>query len=115
MNEIKKISEEAYNYLLQTPVKHWGKSKFSNGPLCDTLVNNMTETFNSVIVVPRKKPVVTMIEDIRIYLMERWEKNRQKVANYADNILPNIRKKLERESSFTNNWVVRYAYFTKQL
>jgi len=109
MNEIKKISEEAYNHLLQTPVKHWSKSKFSNGPLCDTLVNNMTEAFNSVIVVPRKKPVVAMLEDIRIYLMERWEKNRQKVANFADNILPNIRKKLERESSFTNNWVVRYA------
>jgi hypothetical protein len=109
MNEIKKISEEAYNHLMQTPVKHWSKSKFSNGPLCDTLVNNMTEAFNSVIVVPRKKPVVTMLEDIRIYLMERWEKNRQKIANYADNILPNIRKKLERESSFTNNWVVRYA------
>jgi hypothetical protein len=109
MNEIKKISEEAYNYLLQTPVKHWSKSKFTSGPLCDTLVNNMTEAFNSVTVVPRQKPVVTMLEDIRIYMMERWEKNRQKVANYADNILPNIRKKIEREKSFTNNWVVRYA------
>lgn len=109
MNEIKKISEEAYNYLLQTPVKHWSKSKFTSGPLCDTLVNNMTEAFNSVIVVPRQKPVVTMLEDIRIYMMERWEKNRQKVTNYADNILPNIRKKIEREKSFTNNWVVRYV------
>ena len=42
-------------------------------------------------------------------MMERWEKNRQKVENYADNILPNIRKKIQREKSFTNNWVVRYA------
>ena len=74
MNEIKKISEEAYNYLLQTPVKHWSKSKFTSGPLCDTLINNMTEAFNSVIVVPRQKPLVTMPEDIRIYMMERWEK-----------------------------------------
>jgi len=100
MNEIKAISEEAYNHLMQTPTKHWSKSKFTNGSLCDTLVNNMTETFNSVIVGPREKPVVTMLE-------ERWEKNRQKVANYEGSILPNIKKVLARESSYTNNLLVR--------
>jgi len=34
----------------------------------------MTETFNSIIVFPRQKPIVTMLEHIRIYLMESWEK-----------------------------------------
>jgi len=54
----------------------WSKSKFTSGPLCDTLVNNMLEAFNSTIVIPRGKPIVTMCEDIRIYMMERWEANR---------------------------------------
>ena len=67
----------------------------------------MTEAFNSVIVGPREKPVVTMLEELRVYLMERWEKNRQKRANYEGSILPNIKKILAKESSYTNNLLVR--------
>lgn len=37
----------------------------------DVLVNNRSETFNSVIIGPRQKPIVTMLEDIRGYLMDR--------------------------------------------
>lgn len=107
MQEIRVISEGAYEHLLQIGAKHWSKSAFTSGPLCDTLVNNMSEAFNSVIVVPREKPIVTMLEDIRVYLMERWDTNRKKVATYENNILPNIRKKIDRESSYTNNWIVR--------
>jgi len=63
----------------------------------------VSEAFNFVIVIPRSKPVVSMLEDIRVYVMQRWEKNRQKIARFDDgDILPNI-KKLERESSYTNN------------
>ena len=33
-----------------------------------TLVNNMSEAFNSVIVDARSKPIITMLEDIRLYM-----------------------------------------------
>jgi hypothetical protein len=110
MKEIKDISEGAYEYLKNIPAKHWSKHKFTGDPLCDTLVNNMSETFNSTIIIARSKPVVTMCEDIRVYPMERWEANRQKAARLEDGVLPNIKKKLDRESSFTNNWLVRYEF-----
>jgi len=45
---------------------------FKGDSKCDTLVNNISEAFNYVIVVPRSKPVVSMLEDIRVYVMERW-------------------------------------------
>jgi hypothetical protein len=109
MKEIKIINPEAYKYLIQIRPKFWCKSRFTNGPHCDTLVNNMSEAFNSVIVSSRAKPIVTMLEEIRIYLMERWEANRRGIAKYEGNILPNIRKKLDKESSFSNNWIVRYC------
>jgi len=32
----------------------------------------MSETFNSVIVDARGKPIIIMLKDIRVYLMERW-------------------------------------------
>jgi len=51
--------------------------------------------------------VVTMCEDTRVYMMERWEANRQKIARYEDGVLPNIKKRLVKESAYTNNWVVR--------
>jgi hypothetical protein len=42
--------------------------------------------------------------------MERWEKCRQKIGRYDESILPDIKKKLAREASFTNNWMVRYDF-----
>jgi hypothetical protein len=108
MKEIKAINEEAFKYLIKIPVRHWSRSYFKGDPKCDTLVNNMSESFNSVIVGPRSKPVITMLEEIRIYLMDRWEKNRQKIQRYPDSVLPNIKKKLEKEAEYTSNYVVRY-------
>jgi hypothetical protein len=75
----------------------------------------MSEAFNSTIVIPRGKPIVTMCEDIRIYMMERWESNRQRIARYEDVVLPNIKKKLVRESANTNNWMVRYVTFSPSI
>jgi len=50
-----------------------------------------------------------MCEDIRVYLMERREVSRQKAARLEDGVLPNINKKIAKES-FTNNWLVMYEY-----
>jgi len=36
MKEIKDISEAAYDYLMLIPAKHWSRSQFNSGPLCDT-------------------------------------------------------------------------------
>nr|XP_027191123.1 uncharacterized protein LOC113787012 [Cicer arietinum] len=42
-----------------------------------------SETFNSVIIGPRGKPTMTMFEDIKLYLMERWARNRTTLERYA--------------------------------
>jgi hypothetical protein len=102
-------SEPAYDYLMLIPAKHWCKWKFTGNSHCDTLVNNMSEAFNSTIVIPRGKPIVTMCEDIRVYLMEKWETNRRKIERYKDDVLPNIKKRIARESAYTNIWLIRYG------
>ena len=79
--------------MLKIPQKHWSKLRFSFNSKCDVLVNNMSETFNSVIIGPRGKPIVTMFEDISGYLMERWATNRTKLQAYNVSVLPNIKKK----------------------
>ncbi|KAK2351765.1 hypothetical protein QL285_096968 [Trifolium repens] len=50
-----------------------------------------------------KFPTFKLLKD----MMERWEANRRGIAKYEGHILPNIRKKLDKESSFSNNWIVR--------
>ncbi|CAK8567419.1 unnamed protein product [Lathyrus sativus] len=69
----------------------------------------MSKAFNSVFVSARAKPIVTMLEEIIVYLMQRWELNRQNISKYADAIILNIKKKLEKELQRTNSWIVRRA------
>jgi hypothetical protein len=82
MDEMKKANLDAFKYLIQISPRFWSKSYFKSGPKCDTLLNNMSEAFNSVIVGSRQKPIVTMMEEIRVYLMERWQKNREAAAKF---------------------------------
>lgn len=107
MGEIRKVNEAAYKDLLKIPPRFWSKSRFKYHPKCDVLVNNMSETFNSVIVSPRQKPIVTMIEEIRGYLMDRWEANRRKIAAYPGSVLPKIKKRLEKERDLSRYWFCR--------
>jgi hypothetical protein len=67
----------------------------------------MSETFNSVIIGPRQKPIVTMLEEIKGYLMTRWTTNRSKFDNLDGSVLPNIKKKLEKEQQSCRFWSCR--------
>ncbi|XP_014499459.1 uncharacterized protein LOC106760551 [Vigna radiata var. radiata] len=67
MREIKDVNADAFKYLLAIPPRFWSRSRFTGKAVCDTLVNNMSEAFNSVILSARGKPIITMMEDIRIW------------------------------------------------
>lgn len=64
---------------------------------CDTLMNNMSEAFNSVFVTAKAKPIVTMIEELRVHLMLRQESNKHKIIKFEGNIIPNIKKRLTKK------------------
>ncbi|KAL4357372.1 hypothetical protein AHAS_Ahas09G0180100 [Arachis hypogaea] len=109
MKEIQQVDQGAYNHLMEIPAKYWSKSRFNYFPRVDTLVNNMCECFNSIIVEAREKPIVSMLEDIRVYLMNRWSDNRQSIVTYVEEILPKINKKIEREFDKGGEWLAIYA------
>jgi len=64
----------------------------------DTIVNNMTEAFNSVLVNARSKPDLSMLEDIRIYMINSWQSKREKVKTQEGLICSKIKSKLQEES-----------------
>ncbi|KAL4275321.1 hypothetical protein AHAS_Ahas20G0095500 [Arachis hypogaea] len=69
----------------------------------------MCEVFNSVIVDAREKPIVSMLEDIRVYIMRRWADNRDRIIEYQREVLPGIRTKVEKQADASGKWVSTYA------
>ncbi|XP_048501297.1 uncharacterized protein LOC104908753 [Beta vulgaris subsp. vulgaris] len=92
MESIKCLSEEAYEYLANIPPQHWSRHKFSTNCKSNMLVNNMCETFNAVIKEARDKPVLTMMEWLRRYLMKRNYEKWQGVQSYEGKNMPYIKK-----------------------
>ncbi|CAI9281393.1 unnamed protein product [Lactuca saligna] len=71
MNSIKKIDPLAYEHLMERDPKSWCRAFFEVDRACDAYENGISESFNSVIDLARKRPLITMLEEIRIYAMER--------------------------------------------
>ncbi|KAG8380766.1 hypothetical protein BUALT_Bualt06G0050200 [Buddleja alternifolia] len=76
---------------------------------CDLLVNNLSESFNNMILPARDKPIISMFEWIRRRLMSRIQKKREGMKNYASVICPNIRKKVDKEQSLARHCWARFC------
>ncbi|KAL0289865.1 UNVERIFIED_CONTAM: 30S ribosomal protein S12-A, chloroplastic [Sesamum angustifolium] len=87
MQEMKYLDEGAFAWLNDKNPKEWSRSHFSCYPRRDILLNNACESFNSNILEARDKPILSMLEWIMEYLMQRLQKNRDK-ANRISTITP---------------------------
>ena len=77
MRELKEVDIGAHKWLEEIPVKTWSRSKFTGNAKSDALLNNMCECFNSKIIETRQKPIINLVEEIRLYLMRRFQYNRE--------------------------------------
>ncbi|KAH6770582.1 hypothetical protein C2S52_015385 [Perilla frutescens var. hirtella] len=83
MLEIEKVDKNRREWLQkEKSTKEWSKSQFLTFGKCDTLVNNMCEQFNHCLLDARDKPVLTMLEWIREYMMTRFQKNRDRAETF---------------------------------
>lgn len=71
MRKIGEIDMRCLQWLQEKPASQWSRSNFSTFGKYDTLVNNMCEIFNSVILYARSKPILAMLEWMREYMMSR--------------------------------------------
>lgn len=74
MLEIQNVDKKCFEWLQSKSPKEWSKSHFSTFGKCDTLVNNMCEQFNNCLLDARDKPILTMLEWIREYMMCRLQR-----------------------------------------
>ncbi|KAL0399904.1 UNVERIFIED_CONTAM: hypothetical protein Sradi_2333700 [Sesamum radiatum] len=81
MDEMKMLDASAYEWFIDKPPQAWSRSHFTVTPKCDMLLNNFCESFNSNILDARSKPIITMLEWIREFLMKRLQENRDRARS----------------------------------
>ncbi|KAL0430836.1 UNVERIFIED_CONTAM: hypothetical protein Sradi_0709600 [Sesamum radiatum] len=98
MEELRQLDQTAFDWFNDKPASEWSKSHFTEIPKCDMLLNNCCESFNANIMDARDKPILTMLEWIREYLMRRLQENRDKAARkWTDGLCPKIQKILQKQ------------------
>jgi hypothetical protein len=69
MDELKIVDSKAWEWLMKVLTKLWCKHAFNFYSKCDVLMNNLSGSFNATILVARDKPILTLCEWIRNYLI----------------------------------------------
>uniref|UniRef100_A0A452Y127 Transposase n=1 Tax=Aegilops tauschii subsp. strangulata TaxID=200361 RepID=A0A452Y127_AEGTS len=82
--------------IMKIEPKHWARAFFPVGSLCDSVDNNLCESFNNAIIEARFYPCISMLEKVRQKMTKRVQENREKSKKWTNNpICPNIFKNLK--------------------
>ncbi|GJX74362.1 hypothetical protein Tco_0312957 [Tanacetum coccineum] len=106
MEEMNQINSEAYDYLIGRDPNSWSRAFFNLSIKCHAFENGICESYHKVILLQRHKPIITMLENIRVYLMQRVVAMHNIAVNLEDQITPTVRKKLEYLKREQRHWTV---------
>nr|KAJ0193822.1 hypothetical protein LSAT_V11C800417780 [Lactuca sativa] len=73
---------------------------------CDVVENYISESFNAAIIEAQKKPIITMLEEIRLYVMERMYNQKLMRQKWDLEIRPSIRNRIEKMKEQQRCWDV---------
>lgn len=71
MEAIKRKNDNSFKYLDKWPKESWTKAYFSENSKVDIITNNNCESFNAKILKYRSNPILTLLEEIRCYIMRK--------------------------------------------
>ncbi|XP_019197083.1 PREDICTED: uncharacterized protein LOC109190938 [Ipomoea nil] len=95
LQELRNLDEDAFAWLADKHPSEWSRSHFTGTSSCDILVNNISESFNAMILTARENPVINCLEIIRKKLMSSLFEFRCKAAEWSGIVCPNIVKKID--------------------
>ncbi|XP_020967348.1 uncharacterized protein LOC110266726 [Arachis ipaensis] len=104
MDKLKKINVGAWEYLDKISPKQWSRAHFSEYPKADNYTNNNCEVFNAKVKKMRGKPIITMLEEVRCYVMRIMARNKKALVGYSGRLAPTQQSRLEREKRESNKW-----------
>ncbi|KAH7857443.1 hypothetical protein Vadar_012735 [Vaccinium darrowii] len=108
MQEMHDLDRNAYNWLFERPPVNWSRSHFTTYPRCDILLNNLCESFNASILIARDKPIISMLESIRMLLMETVVKKRDAMKKCNLPVCPKVYKRIEKLKTWADGWIPRW-------
>lgn len=94
--KLAQLTVEGANDMMNNNPKHWSRAWFNLGSNCDSVDNNMCESFNNWIVDVRAQPIISLLEGIRTKVYVRIQQNRTKASSWSGRVCPNILKKLNK-------------------
>ncbi|CAI9289304.1 unnamed protein product [Lactuca saligna] len=106
MEKIKEVNPAAYDHLMARETKSWCMEFFKGGMACEAVENGMAECFNAIILDARKKPLLAMLEEIRLYMMERLFNLKQEARKWVNNVCPGAIKKMDEFAFDIKTWFV---------
>ncbi|XP_043710503.1 uncharacterized protein LOC122659461 [Telopea speciosissima] len=95
MNAMKFLNKKAYDWLMKNPALAWARHAFDHRIKSDHVTNNMTESFNQWIGQSRSKPILTLIDEIRLRLMGRLHKRYEMGVSFVGRVTPQMKKRLD--------------------
>ncbi|GKE56460.1 hypothetical protein Tco_1495645 [Tanacetum coccineum] len=109
MDQIKQLDEGAYGYLIQSNHNSWSRAFFEMDMRCAAFENGISESFNRAILILRHKPIITMLEEIKLNINWSWMKrhlgNREDSTEeapfnqeYAEVFIPSIHNQPTQQS-----------------
>lgn len=107
MIEIEETASGASQHIRDRGPQHFARAFFSTWPKCEAVENNMCECLNGVLIEARAKSIINMLEDIRLYIMERIVKKRELFNTWSergDTLCPRIRDRLEKNKDDFRKW-----------
>ncbi|XP_062089747.1 uncharacterized protein LOC133796292 [Humulus lupulus] len=113
MNEIKSVNEGAFNWLSKKRREEWTKSHFRERVKCDMVLNNLCESFNSAILMARDKPIITLLEKLRFWLMCRFYTKRETISKMVHPVGKRILQIIEKNKKVARNCFPRRFDKTK--
>lgn len=109
MEKLKLHSTSAWEWVTNLDPKQWSRAHFTDDPVCDILLNNLCESFNSAIVSARDKPIITLVEMVRCYIMRRIESKQVAAEKMNQHVPHRILKLVEKNRRESRACIVEYA------
>ncbi|CAI9287909.1 unnamed protein product [Lactuca saligna] len=106
MEKIKEVNHVAYDHLMAREPKSWCREFFKGGMACEAVENGMAECFNAIILDARKKPLLAMLEEIRLYMMEMLFNLKQETRKWVNNVCLGRIKKMDEFAFHIKSWYV---------
>ncbi|RYR54837.1 hypothetical protein Ahy_A06g030100 [Arachis hypogaea] len=106
MRAVKRINKQAWEYLSKFEQKQWSRSRFSEWPKVGSLTSNNCESFNSIIVGLRGKSILTILEELRFYIMKTMATHKDSLMAYTGQIAPvqvTIQRKNEKPEDYVHH------------